>query len=301
MPSTPGVTEPSPSIDGTLDFIVVSIDFTRMKSPLDDVKFLLRSSNRVEILEAVTESPRTPHGLREVTGASRMTINRILDDLEDRGWISHENGQWESTYQGRIIRNEFTRLLSNLAVAGNLDDALTWLPTEAFDFDLAHLQDATVLHTSSWEDHTGVVEHVADMVSNATRIWGTATGISHAVAEAIRETTVEGDARFDVVMNRSGFDMIHSDAALTDQFRDVIESDNATVRRYDGDAPLHLVMGFDETVAMCGHDSEGPPPGILETTDETVRTWARSYYVSARDDATPITIESLGVDHHEVV
>lgn len=270
-----------------------------MYSSLDDVEFLSRSSSRIEVLDALGESPRTPHELREVTGASRMTVHRILDDLEDRGWIIRENGQCESTHQGAVIADEFTQLLSNLAVAEDLGDALSWLPTEAFDFDLVHLQDATVLRTSSWEKHTGAIRHVADLVSDATTIWGTATGVSHAVADSIREATVEGDARFDVVINETGIDMIRSDEELTDRFRDVIESDTATVRRYDEDTPLNLVMGFDEAVAMCGHVDGGPPPGTLETTDERVRTWARSYYESARDDATPITAESLSVDRHE--
>lgn len=270
-----------------------------MNSSLDDVKFLSRSSSRVEVLAALDESPRTPHELREVTGASRMTVHRILDDLEDRGWISRKNGRCESTPRGAVIANEFTRLLSNLAVAADLGDALSWLPTETFDFDLAHLQDATVLCTSSWEDHTGAVRNVADLVSNATHIWGTATGISHAVADAIRETTVEDDVRFDVVMNGSGIDMIRSDAALRDRFRDVVESDNATIRRYEGDDPIHLVMGFDDTVAMCGHVDGGPPPGTLETSDETVRTWARSYYESTRDDARPIEAGTFSDNRHE--
>lgn len=73
-----------------------------MYSSLNDVKFLAQSSNRVAVLDALDESPRPPHELREVTGASRMTVHRILDDLKDRGWIIRENGQCESTHLGAI-------------------------------------------------------------------------------------------------------------------------------------------------------------------------------------------------------
>lgn len=267
-----------------------------MSSSLDDVGFLVGSSNRIAILDAIRESPRTPHELRSLTGASRITVNRILDDLEDQRWIVRSNGQLEPTTQGTVIADEVGRLLSTVAAVRELGDALSWLPVEEFDFDVGHLTDARVVHTASWKDHAAAIRRTADLVSGATRIWGTAIGFSHEVAAAIRAATVEDGASFEVVIDGSTLDMIRADDGLRSRFGDVASSPNGTISVYDGEPPLHMVMVLDETVSMCGHVDGGVPPGTIETTDATVRAWARTYYESARDRARPIDAGALTSD-----
>lgn len=266
-----------------------------IEPPLEAVEYLARSPNRVEVLDAIAETPRARHQLRELTGASRVTVSRILTDLEERGWVVHANGQYEPTPRGAFVASEFTQLLENMEAAEKLDGALGWLPTDAFEFDLACLHDAEVLRASSWKDHTASIRHAADLVDDATRIWGTAIGFSHEVVDAIRERTVGGEASFEAVVDGTVMDMICTDAGLRSGFRDVIESGNGSLHRYDGEKPPHMVMTFDETVVVCGHTGDGPPPGTLETDDETVRKWARSYYESALNDSRPVDSEHLTV------
>lgn len=40
----------------------------------------------------LADAPRTRHELKERADVSRITICRLLDDLEERDWIVHENG-----------------------------------------------------------------------------------------------------------------------------------------------------------------------------------------------------------------
>lgn len=58
------------------------------QASIKDITFLARSEHRIAVLDALQEAPRARHELRELTGASRVTVNRVLDDLEDRGWIA---------------------------------------------------------------------------------------------------------------------------------------------------------------------------------------------------------------------
>lgn len=261
---------------------------------LDDVTFLTRSEHRIAVLDAVAETPRARHELRELTGASRVTVNRILDDLEDRGWIIRQNGRCEATAKGAFVADEVTGLVSNLAVSEELDDALQWVPTEAFDFDLTHLQDAEVFRKTDWEDHTETIRRITDLVNRTSRIWGTAVGFSHEVVNAIRETTTEGAASFEVVIEESALDMIRNDSSLRHSFHEMLKSENTSIARHTGQDSLHMVMVFDQTVMVCGKPSgEGPRPGWIRTDDDTVRSWARVYFESALDDSTPITVDML--------
>jgi predicted transcriptional regulator len=264
-----------------------------MSSSLEDIEFLSRSPHRVEVLEALADAPRTRHELKERADVSRVTIRRLLDDLADRGWIEHDNGQYEATASGRVTVREFARLQSNLSVAGRLDDALEWLPTEEFDFDLAYLRDADIVLTSSWENQTEIIRHAADLVEGTERISGTAIGFSHEFVGEIRDHVVDGFGEFEVVIDEACLRMIQNDSGLRDRFQDMLASGNAILHRYQGEAPLHMVVTFGEIVQICGHIDEGPPPGSLESTEPTVLDWARSYFEDARAASEQIDVESL--------
>lgn len=264
-----------------------------MYSSLDDVEFLSRSDSRVEVLDAIVDSPRTRHELRELTGASRVTVNRILDDLESRGWIVRDEGRSEATAQGEYVAEEFTKLLENMSVANELDGAISWLPTEQFEFDIAHLQDAEVIRTASWEEHTATIRKITDLVYRTSRIWGTAVGFSHEVVEAIREVTTGGEASFEVVIDDATLAMIRSDEGLRTRFTDILASENATMSLHTDESPLDMVMLFDDTAMVCGHVDDGPPPGTVHTDDEAVRAWAESYYELALENSRSLDCEAL--------
>lgn len=261
---------------------------------LDDVTFLTRSEHRIGILDAVSEKPRGRHELREITGASRVTVNRILDDLEARGWIVRQDGRCEATPKGAFVADEVTGLISNLTVSEKLEDALQWMPTDAFDFDLSHLADAEVFRKSDWEDHTETIRRITDLVNRSSRIRGTAVGFSHEVVNAIREATTENDISFEVVVEQSTLDMIRGDAGLRTRFQEILESQNTAMARYEGQPPLHMVMVLDQTVMVCGTPSGGGPrQGWVRTNNDTVRTWAVGYFESALDDSTRITPDAF--------
>lgn len=261
---------------------------------LEDITFLTRSEHRIEVLDAVSDESRTRHELRELTGASRVTVNRILEDLEDRGWLAQQNGRYEATAKGAFVAEEVTGLTSNLAVSKKLDDALQWIPTEAFDFDLALLRDAEIFRKSNWGDHTETIRRITNLVSQTSRIRGTAVGFSHEVVDAIREAITENDISFDVVVEESTLEMIRKDTGLQNQFQEILQSENASMALCSGPGPFHMVMIFDQTVMVCGKPTGGGPrPGWVRTDNDTVRTWAVGYVESARDDSTRITSDTF--------
>ncbi len=270
-----------------------------MSSQFDAIEFLARSPHRVEVLEALAERPRTRHELKELADVSRITIARLLDDLQEWQWIVQDDGQYEATARGRLVSREFSRLRANLTVGDQLDDALQWLPVDEFEFDLARLHDADVLRASSWESQTEAIRHAANCVHGAEHIRGTAIGFSHEVVDAIRELVVEGEGSFEVVVDETALGMIRNDDGLRERFQDILGSQNGTLHRYTGSTPLHMVTTFDDLVVICGHVDEGPPPGTLETTDTKVHEWARSYFESARSESATIGAGALASEPPE--
>jgi predicted transcriptional regulator len=263
-----------------------------MHSSLDDVAFLASSPNRVEVLSLIQTAPRKRDDLKEATDVSRVTLSRILSELEERGWITRTNHQYEPTPRGSFVAEEFTQLLENMDAALELDDELAWLPVEKFGFDLDCLRDAEIV-TPSHSDHTAAIRRVSAAARDAEWVKGTATGVSRDVLDAIRDLTVEREGSLEFVLTPEAVAVIRTDAGLRHRFHDVLESGRATVYRYDGDEPILMVLMTNVSVLLCGHDEEGPPPGTVETVHESVQSWATAYFASRRADSRELGVEAF--------
>lgn len=259
-----------------------------LEAQIEPVEYLARSPSRLRVLESINEAPRSRRDLKEITDVSRVTLSRVLSNFEDRGWVERTNGDYEITSEGSFVATELAQLIGNMRTLEHLDGAMRWLPVEAFDFDLACLQDAEV-STADWGNHTAQIRAVADTIYGSERIVATASGVSLGVVEALRDVTVAGDASLEALVDDTAIDIVAGDPELRRLHREMLAGGDVDVLRYEGDrVPLLMLTVCDDTVILCGHDEDGPPPGTLETTDETVRAWAEDYFETIREESTPI-------------
>lgn len=269
-----------------------------MYPSLEDVAFLARSESRTSVLEAITESPRARHELRELTGASRVTVNRILDDLEDRNWIVRENGRCEPTPLGTVVAEEFTRLLDNLGTLDHLGDHVNWMHIDRFDFDLHRLRDATVI-TPTWDDFAAYTNTLIDLVYDSTAIRAIGTGLHREFVKALADATINGDLSLELIYTPAVIDAILSEADLTRLVRDLADVEGANLYRYLGENPLMMLLIHettdprDDVTLLCGQHEEDAPPGTVETPDERVRSWAEGVFESVRADSTLLEVDVL--------
>lgn len=265
-----------------------------VETTLEPLEYLARSPNRIAVLATIDDDSPTRTELKQTTSVSRVTLSRILSNFEDRDWIVRTNGGYETTPQGSYLAAELTQLLANIEALDQLDDALEWLPTDTFSFELTCLLDATVT-TSTWEDHTAQIREVAEIVRHADRITGTASSVSRPVLQAVWEATVKSDATFEGIFDSTARRILAADSELCDRFLEINAAERTDLFLYEGDRePVIMVMVCDETVLLCGHDENGPPPGTLKSTDERVRSWARSYAEEIRAESSPIEAADLG-------
>ena len=257
-------------------------------STLDDIEFLVSSPNRLDVFDAVRLAPQPRHQLREHTDASRVTLSRILSDLEDRHWIERRGGEYVPTPRGNVVSGEVAQLFANLEALDGLDDILSWLPVELFDFDLACLADATVL-TSTERNLTAAITETVSCVREATYVQNVARGISAEVIEAYLEAATHDDRSLETILCGSVFDTIKDDEPLQAQLQGMLASDRITVRRFDGPDPPIILTIADDIVLMCGQSNPQSPPDALKTTNEAVYAWAESYIDGVRAAATPVT------------
>lgn len=254
------------------------------------IEFLVGSRNRFHVLESVSERPRARDELRELTGASRVTLSRILSDLESQGWVRRDAEGYVSTRAGRFVASELGRLLENLDGLEHLGENVTWVRLDQFDFDLSHLRDADVI-MPTWDDFSAQTRTLIELAYDCTAIRGIGTGLDPAFMKAVGDATLSGDLTVELVLLPAVIDAIRDDTDLRRVFSDLADSNDATVYRYEGTEPL-MELGINETkasqedvVMLCGEHDEGAPPGTLRSTDSAVWEWAESFFAARREES----------------
>lgn len=251
------------------------------------VEFLVGSWNRFHVLEAVVDEPRTRDDLRDLSDVSRVTLSRILSDLENQDWVRREDEGYVATRAGRFVASEVRRLLENITALEHLGENVNWVRLDQFDFDLAHLRDADVI-MPTWDDFSAQTTTLIELVYNCSQIRGISTGLDPEFMKAVGDATLTGELSVELVFVPAVVDAITDDPELSRVFRDLADSDDAGIYRYEGTEPV-MELGINETkgsqedvVMLCGEHDGGAPPGTLRSTDSTVWDWAESFFADRR-------------------
>lgn len=257
-------------------------------TPLEEVEFLSRSPNRVDVLCALTDGPRGRYDLEESTGVSRATLGRILEDFEDRGWVAEADREYEATQLGSYVAREFTDLLARFGPVPALNQVARWFPEGGFEFELGCLADAEVVRPTR-SNALAPTTSIASRLRTADRARVLTYSVIPAATEACHHGTVEGDLELEAVFARGTFDAIGDDPHLVEQTREILESGRAEVYFHPGDVDSTVIVA-DDLVLLCLSGGEGAPRAVIETGNETVLSWAESTFESYRSEAERLEV-----------
>lgn len=254
---------------------------------LESIDFLASSGNRVLVLSTLADGPMERRELEGTTGIPRPTISRVLEDFTSRGWVSASDRRYELTQLGAYVTTEFTAFLARMRVGATLGDVVEWLPEKPFDFDLACLTSAEVVRPRK-TDASAPTTRIVRRLEGADRVRVLTYTLLPEAFRVCREKTVAGDQEVAVVFDPETVATMSADARTVDQAREMLETGRVSFYASDRPIPYVLVVTDDEAVVICltGHD--GVPRAVIDTDDETVRSWAESEFESYRTDATPL-------------
>lgn len=257
-----------------------------MDSSLGDIEFLARSPYRVAVLNALMAGPRDRDALRMASGASSPTLGRILSDFERRGWLVRTGQEYELLLLGTFVAEGVLDLLARMNTARKLRDVARWLPVDTFAFELDCLADATVtLPTRS--DPLAPMRRANELERTARRSRVLTHALPSPCLDAHWEAITTGTHRFEAVLT-PGVVATMAEPAHGSRFAEILASEQATVFVCDEDIPT--VVGINDGVVYFGvDDSKGAPIALIETDDETVRSWAENTFDSYRRKSSPLT------------
>ncbi|WP_137287005.1 helix-turn-helix transcriptional regulator [Halorussus salinisoli] len=265
-----------------------------MGSPLDDVRFLAASENRVRVLTYLHDTPADRQELHEKTGISRPTLSRILSGFHDRGWVIQSGSHCEITPLGDSFVTEFTALMTLAETIQKLRDVGQWLPFEEMDIGPRHFEDANIV-TVTENDPAAPMRRAKELTRQADHISFITKIFEESIVEVLWERAVNGELTAEVVITEEVVEMIGGNPEMAKLLREAVETGQVTFFRSDEEI-THIVALIDESRAgMLVQDDDGVLRAELDTDDEAFRSWVASTIETHQRDAELIPAEDFRV------
>lgn len=260
---------------------------------LEDMAYLSRSTNRLQILKVIATDSHTPRKLTELTGIPRSTLRRILTEMVERGWAERTtDGEYVTTRAGEHVFGETERYIRAIDAIRTLGKAVSWLPEEELTVGLHHFSDATV----QWPEPNAVgagdtrlidLFQTSDAFSCLVNTAPT-VGLERAMVESV----VDEGLQTEHVITADELDVLRQDANRSVRWKKYVEA-GANLYCYDGSIPCILLV-FDETVLLGNRRLESI--AFIETENEVVRSWGRDLIEAYRKRSEPLDAAVFDTD-----
>lgn len=254
-----------------------------------EIAFLAGTPNRISVLDALAAGESVSRReLVEELDISRVTVKRILDALESRGWVSMEGVVYRTTATGSVVLEEFQSLLRTVESMERLSIVRSWLP-EDFEVDFRRLLDARIT-LPTWSDSVAPVRRAAELCRGLDDLRVCASGVAPDVIKGIRDAAVEDDADVEVVATTSALDVVRTDPTMRGWFADIADADGLV---YEHPDHPYLIGLCDRTAIIGVNDDDGMPRGLVESTDVKAYEWVQSTIDRCREEAQPVAAHAF--------
>lgn len=267
-----------------------------MDGPLADAEFLIRSENRVRILGLLVERPRERRDIQDCLEITRVTMGRLLSDLEDRKWVERRGHEYHITPLGRIIFEDLDMFLDTVGTARQLRDFISHLPTEDLPFGLRCLGEAELVRGDR-SDTDAPTRRMSDLIGAADNLRILASIVMEAGPRTTAERAETGADQTEAVLSSGVVEAARENHRLAEYFRRWIEADER-VYHYDGKIPFTVIIA-DESVLYFVVDDRGNILGMFIIKDETVFEWAEKTFEQYKGEAERLPADTFAPDNSE--
>lgn len=249
---------------------------------LEDIAYLTRSKNRAEILALLATESRTRRELEDMTDIPRTTLDRIVNEFEDRDWVTRApDGDYVATPIGERVATESTNFIGAIQAIRTLGDAVAWLPNDELTIGLHHFKDAIVRRPKP--------NAVSAPSTFATKLMQEATEFACLVntppslgfEDAMVNGVLDGRLTTNHVITDDELAALQQDVDRASRWKGYVEA-GANLYCYEGRIPCNLLV-IDDTVIILDRQPEAAEG--IESRNSVVRSWAQEMIGEYRDDA----------------
>jgi len=259
---------------------------------IESVAFLARSEHRFRVLELLSEGHCDRDELSAETGVTRVTLSRILSDLEDRKWITRHSGEsvYGLTSLGKLVYDDFTQLLGTVSIGQKYPDIVQRLPTDWFDFDLRYLSEGELVADAS-ADPLAAARIVANAIQDASSfrsLLGTFIALPMYTYEEAVQSGTEADGT--VVFDTGLTETMVTDSDLRNRWHAIEAATSAaTFYSTDDHVPCSIDLVDGETAFLTVDREHETGFDIIRCTHPRVVEWATEVIDDAKAAATPLS------------
>lgn len=252
--------------------------------PREEAGFLTRSAHRTRVLQQLARAPADRTSLEEATGATRVTLGRILSAFEDRNWIRRRDATYYITPLGETVVDGLELFIHSLSASHTLTDVIEYLPVDELDIPLRALHDATLLRPTA-EEPAKYLRAYIPVASRAKHIRGCWSVLDPDLWAHHEEWVTDGRLEVTFVFDRSIIDPIRSRRPYR-YIDQIVQSPNSAVYEFDGQLPTTVLVA--DTTVFIFLVGEGGYKGVVVSDDDTVLAWATDTIESYRERAVPM-------------
>ena len=257
-----------------------------MVSAIEDIEFLAGSAYRADSIREMVQGPCDRDTLREVTGASKATIARLLNELEERNWVERNGHQYELTDPGRFVAEAFIDLADLVETEQILRKVWQYLPTELPNFSIGLFQDAVITFTepgSQYEPIPRTVELIesADTMRLASKRLpkkGSLEAITRNAADGMKTTLI-----FPAEVVNEFLESIRVDAV-----RNAVQERTLTIMERDSFPTDSTLVLYDDRIGLYCRDELGVTRFSIDTDGPEAYRWGAALYEDVLSGATPV-------------
>jgi hypothetical protein len=260
---------------------------------LEDMAYLSRSANRLQVLGEITTGSHAPRKLAELTGIPRSTLRRILTEMVERRWAKRTtDGEYVATPAGKQVCGETDRYVRAIDAIRTLGEAISWLPEEELTIGLQHFSDATLQRpepNAVGAGDTRLIElfRISDEFSCLVN-----TAPTVGLEQVMVESVVDGDLQTNHVITAEELDVLRQDEDRAARWKKYVEG-GANLYCYDGSIPC-IVLIFDETVVLGNRRLESIE--FIESENEVVRAWSHDLIDTYQQRSVPLDATAFDTD-----
>lgn len=287
----------NPSIDTRFKLICPYIFYDKSRSPgmVDphaELDFLIRSENRVTVLDLLVTHPCTERELVKMTEMSETTVKRILEDFVERGWIEETDGTYTTTRFGDLLANDYERIHESMDLATRLGPHRDLLPMEEMDFDLRILTEAKVTDPDRL-DTLQSVDRWAELIRQSDHVRFLANTANELIIQITRDEVVENDMTHESIFTPRLFDYVRRHPDLCKMHREMIGAGARFYRAPEGTDISWFLAMYDDLVGVGGFDESGTIQTGFESYADSIFQWAEETFESYRSAAARLTVDDF--------
>lgn len=246
---------------------------------------LFSSPNRLEILRTLESEPADTRELTDALSASRVTVQRHLNQCCDLEWVEKTDGHYELTPIGDAVCRAATDFCERLSILEEHDEVVRTLSKLDGSFDPRLLTDATISVADANSPHEPLTHYRNAMASTST---SSIRGILPVFSELLSE--VHGDLLAAGVETEL---IVPPHVLETAPPVESVPASVFTLRVLERTRALEFAVTLTDDAAFVGGYDDGTFVACIESEDAAFREWVAEVYDTYREQSTHVPLEEV--------